>query len=145
PGYQGHGEEGQLTGPLRRRPYAVVLLDEFEKAHEDVQTMFLSLFDEGVVTDGEGRKVHAREAFFVLTTNAGTEAGRQGRVGVGAAPRRARRAAVLERARQRFRPELLNRFDGVVVFEDLGATDRLAIAELHLARLRERALEHGVS
>ncbi len=145
PGYQGHGEEGQLTGPLRRRPYAVVLLDEFEKAHEDVQTMFLSLFDEGVVTDGEGRKVHAREAFFVLTTNAGSEVGRSSRMGFGADTHKARRQAALERARQRFRPELLNRLDGVVVFEDLGATERQAIAELHLGRLRDRALEHGVS
>ena len=92
PGYQGHGEEGQLTGPLRRRPYAVVLLDEFEKAHPDVQAMFLSLFDEGVVTDAEGRKVHAREAFFILTTNAGSEMSGRSQLGFGAtAPRPASR------------------------------------------------------
>ncbi|MCB9688440.1 MAG: tetratricopeptide repeat protein [Alphaproteobacteria bacterium] len=145
PGYQGHGEEGQLTGPLRRRPYSVVLLDEFEKAHEDVQTMFLSLFDEGTVTDAEGRKVHAHEAFFVLTTNAGSEVGRAGRLGFGGDSATSRRTAALERAKQRFRPELLNRLDGVVVFEDLDADDLEAIAELHLSHLARRAAEQGVT
>jgi ATP-dependent Clp protease ATP-binding subunit ClpC len=144
PGYQGHGEEGQLTGPLRRRPYAVVLLDEFEKAHEDVQAMFLSLFDEGTVTDAVGRMVHAREAFFVLTSNVGAERGGRGRLGFGADERTARRAMVLDRARDRFRPELLNRVDGLVVFEDLGGDDLAAIARLHLERLAERAADSGV-
>ncbi|MCA9494181.1 MAG: AAA family ATPase, partial [Myxococcales bacterium] len=145
PGYQGHGEEGQLTGPLRRRPYSVVLLDEFEKAHEDVQTMFLSLFDEGTVTDAEGRKVHAHEAFFVLTTNAGSEVGRASRMGFGGDGGASRRTAAMERARQRFRPELLNRLDGVVVFEDLDGEDLEAIAELHLGHLASRAAEQGVT
>jgi ATP-dependent Clp protease ATP-binding subunit ClpC len=143
PGYQGHGEEGQLTGPLRRRPYAVVLLDEFEKAHEDVQAMFLSLFDEGTVTDATGRVVHAREAFFVLTTNLGTERGGRGRLGFGADERSARRAMVLDRAKDRLRPELLNRVDGLVVFEDLATDDLAQIAKLHLQRLADRAAETG--
>ncbi|MEQ1565714.1 MAG: tetratricopeptide repeat protein [Myxococcota bacterium] len=145
PGYQGHGEEGQLTGPLRRRPYAVVLLDEFEKAHPDVQAMFLSLFDEGVVTDAEGRKVHAKEAFFVLTTNAGSSAIGRGRMGFGGDTAEARREAVLERARQHFRPELLNRLDGVVVFRDLEPADLTRIVGLNLERLKVRAAENGVS
>lgn len=145
PGYQGHGEEGQLTGPLRRRPYAVVLLDEFEKAHPDVQAMFLSLFDEGVVTDAEGRKVHAKEAFFVLTTNAGSQVIGRGRLGFGGDTPAARREAVLERARQQFRPELLNRLDGVVVFQDLGEDDLRDIVQLNLGKLRQRAAEHGVT
>jgi ATP-dependent Clp protease ATP-binding subunit ClpA len=145
PGYQGHGEEGQLTGPLRRRPYAVVLLDEFEKAHEDVQAMFLSLFDEGQVTDAVGRTVHAREAFFVLTTNVGAERGGRGRLGFGADERSARRSMVLDRARDRFRTELLNRVDGLVVFEDL-APDQLAqVARKHLGHLAERAADNHVS
>ncbi len=144
PGYQGHGEEGQLTGPLRRRPYAVVLLDEFEKAHTDVQAMFLSLFDEGIVTDAEGRKVHAREAFFILTTNAGSEASGRGRMGFGGGSAESRKEAALARARDHFRPELTNRLDGVVVFRDVDEKDLVAIVELHLGRLRDRAAETGV-
>ena len=145
PGYQGHGEEGQLTGPLRRRPYAVVLLDEFEKAHADVQAMFLSLFDEGVVTDAEGRKVHAREAFFILTTNAGSEFASRGRLGFGGDSAQSRREAVLDKAKERFRPELMNRIDSVVVFRQLEGDDLTHIVDLHLGKLKQRAAESGVT
>ena len=145
PGYQGHGEEGQLTGPLRRRPYAVVLLDEFEKAHTDVQAMFLSLFDEGVVTDAEGRKVHAREAFFILTTNAGSGVTARPRMGFGGDDVSSRREAVISRVRDVFRPELLNRVDSVVVFNELIEDDLVKIVELHLGSLRERAAQAGVT
>ncbi|MEN0066861.1 MAG: tetratricopeptide repeat protein [Myxococcota bacterium] len=145
PGYQGHGEEGQLTGPLRRRPYAVVLLDEFEKAHPDVQAMFLSLFDEGVVTDAEGRKVHAREAFFILTTNAGSEVSGKGRLGFGGNTVASRKAAVMAKAQDRFRPELLNRLDGVVVFRDVEEADLVKIVSIHLTQLQERAALTGIT
>ncbi|MEM6927479.1 MAG: tetratricopeptide repeat protein, partial [Myxococcota bacterium] len=145
PGYQGHGEEGQLTGPLRRRPYAVVLLDEFEKAHPDVQAMFLSLFDEGVVTDAEGRKVHAREAFFILTTNAGSEVSGRAPLGFGGNSAASRKAAVMEKARDRFRPELLNRLDGVVVFREVEEEDLVKIVGIHLTQLQERAALAGIT
>ncbi len=145
PGYQGHGEEGQLTGPLRRRPYSVVLLDEFEKAHPEVQAMFLSLFDEGTVTDAEGRTVVAREAFFVLTTNAGSDGDPRGRLGFGADTPDARRDAVLDAARRQFRPELLNRLDGIVAFRDLAISDLEQIVVLHLDALGKRAEESGAS
>lgn len=141
PGYQGHGEEGQLTGPLRGRPYAVVLLDEFEKAHADVQAMFLSLFDEGVVTDAEGRRVQAREAFFILTTNAGSEDGARKSVGFAGA---SGRDAALERVKRHFRPELYNRLDGVVVFDALDRDALARVVDLHLGRLAARAGEQGV-
>jgi len=145
PGYQGHGEEGQLTGPLRRRPYAVVLLDEFEKAHSTVQAMFLSLFDEGVVTDADGRKVHAREAFFILTTNAGSDKGSKAPVGFAGDSQADRKAEALARARGLFRPELMNRLDGVVVFRELDDTDIVGIVELHLGHLRTRAAGAGIA
>ena len=141
PGYQGHGEEGQLTGPLRGRPYAVVLLDEFEKAHADVQAMFLSLFDEGVVTDAEGRRVQAREAFFILTTNAGSTDGARKGLGFGGDDGR---GAALERVKRHFRPELYNRLDGVVVFESLSRASLEAVVRLHLGYLADRAGEQGV-
>ncbi len=144
PGYAGHGDEGQLTGPLRRRPYAVVLLDEFEKCHPDVQTMFLSLFDEGVVTDSEGRRVEAKEAYFVITTNAGSELLKQTRVGFGGGSTDEIRAEVLDRIRKQFRPELLNRVDDIVWFRPLDSNDLLRIARLNLHRLAERAAAEGV-
>jgi ATP-dependent Clp protease ATP-binding subunit ClpA len=145
PGYTGHGEEGQLTGPLRNKPYAVVLLDEFEKAHADVQSVFLSLFDEGRITDSEGRVVHAREAYFVLTTNAGAQGADRGRVGFGGDEANAHERLVLERLKQQFRPELLNRVDDVVVFRTLDTPALEGVVELHLRRLEERAAEQGVT
>jgi ATP-dependent Clp protease ATP-binding subunit ClpC len=144
PGYAGHGDEGLLSGPLRRRPYAVVLLDEFEKAHPDVQSMFLSLFDEGVITDSEGRRVEAKEAFFILTTNAGSEQSSQQRVGFGGSSANLDREAVLDRVRPFFRPELLNRIDEVVPFRPLAPADLVAIARLELSRLARRSAAEGV-
>ncbi len=142
PGYTGHGEEGQLTGPLRRRPYAVVLLDEFEKAHPDVQSMFLGLFDEGVVTDSQQRRVEAKEAFFIVTTNAGSDIGARGRVGF--RKEVSSREAALEAIRPYFRPELLNRLDDVIPFEHLDADAMKAVVTLNLGRLAERAAEEGI-
>jgi ATP-dependent Clp protease ATP-binding subunit ClpC len=144
PGYSGHGEEGQLTGPIRRQPYSVVLLDEFEKAHPDVQAMFLSLFDEGVLTDSEGRRVNAREAYFVITTNAGSELSGQSKLGFGGASASGRDQLALERLKKWFRPELLNRIDDTVLFNALQPDDLVQIAELQLDALRNRALEQGV-
>jgi ATP-dependent Clp protease ATP-binding subunit ClpC len=144
PGYSGHGEEGQLSGPLRRKPYSVVLLDEFEKAHPDVQAVFLSLLDEGSVTDSEGRRINAREAFFVLTTNAGTERRGGGKVGFGS-DRAADREALLEQLKGYLRPELLNRIDEVVTFERLDDASFKLIAQLHLERLGDRAKAAGVA
>jgi len=144
PGYAGHGEPGQLTGKLRRRPYAVVLLDEFEKAHPEVQTLFLSLFDEGHVTDAEGREVDAREALFILTSNAGTEAALKGRVGFGATSGELDVDLLLEQVKKRFRPELINRIDDVVPFRSLELDALRDVVSLHLSRLAERALESNV-
>jgi len=144
PGYSGHGEEGQLSGPLRRRPYTVVLLDEFEKAHNDVQAMFLSIFDEGTITDAEGRKVNAREAFFILTTNAGSEVSGS-RLGFGGSDADALKEAAVEKVRRYFRPELLNRIDDILVFQSLDNDSLRDIAQLHLERLQERANAAGMT
>jgi ATP-dependent Clp protease ATP-binding subunit ClpC len=143
PGYAGHGEEGELSGALRTRPYAVVLLDEFEKAHPDVQAMFMGLFDEGVLTDSEGRKIAAKEAFFILTTNAGSQHTGRGRLGFGT-DRPDDRDAALELVRPYFRPELLNRLDEVVLFQPLSNAHLKRIVLMHLHHLGERAHEVGV-
>jgi len=142
PGYAGHGEEGELSGALRTRPYAVVLLDEFEKAHPDVQAMFMGLFDEGVLTDSEGRKIAAKEAFFILTTNAGSDRGSRGRLGFGS-DRPDDRDAALELVRPYFRPELLNRLDEIVLFQPLSTSHLKEIVRMHLSQLRDRAREVG--
>ena len=137
PGYAGHGEEGQLTGALRNKPYAVVLLDEFEKAHSDVQAMFLGLFDDGRVTDSEGRQVFARNAYFVLTTNAGSTTNTH--VGFGSAT--TNRDSIIRRyhntLKDRLSPELLSRIDELVVFNDLQPDVLAGIVE-RLTKLKER-------
>ena len=145
PGYAGHGEAGQLTERLRRRPYAVVLLDEFEKAHPEVQTLFLSLFDEGRLTDSEGRTVDARQAIFILTSNAGTDHATKSRVGFGGQSNTIDKGLVLEGARQRFRPELLNRIDEVVAFSGLDSQALTGIVSHHLDKLAQRAAESGLT
>ena len=144
PGYSGHGEEGQLSGPLRRHPYSVVLLDEFEKAHPDVQAMFLSIFDEGTLTDSEGRHVNAREAFFILTTNAGSEVSGS-RLGFGGLAAEAAKEAALEKVRRYFRPELLNRINDILAFQPLGPASLREIAQLHLVALQQRAASQDVT
>ncbi|MFK7930301.1 MAG: tetratricopeptide repeat protein [Myxococcota bacterium] len=144
PGYAGHGEPGQLTGKLRRRPYAVVLLDEFEKAHPEVQTLFLSLFDEGHVTDAEGREVDAREALFILTSNAGSQAALKGRMGFGGGRSVLDVDLLMEQVKDRFRPELINRIDEIVPFAPLAGDDLRDVVRLHMAHLAERALQSNL-
>lgn len=144
PGYAGHGDEGQLTGPLRRRPYSVVLLDEFEKAHPDVQAVFLSLLDEGMLTDADGRTINAREAIFILTTNAGTSAKGGSRMGFGQGAEDDREAA-LAAISPFFRPELLDRIDEIVTFRDVDEDALRHIARHRLQGLSERAAAHLVS
>jgi ATP-dependent Clp protease ATP-binding subunit ClpA len=123
PGYIGHEEEGQLTGKLRTRPYAVVLLDEIEKAHPRVFDLFLQVFDEGRLTDAKGRTADARNAIFILTSNipAGKHAGF--RVQDSAESQ----SAVLGSVKDHFRAEFINRIDEQIVFRPLGKADVKAI------------------
>jgi len=147
PGYSGHGDEGLLTGPLRNKPYAVVLLDEFEKAHPDVQAMFLSLFDECRLTDSEGREVHAREAYFILTTNVTVQRANRGPVGFGGGTPgdgSARRERVTDLLKDRFRPEMLNRMDDIIIFNPLTPEALEGIVTLQLEQLVGRAQAAGI-
>jgi ATP-dependent Clp protease ATP-binding subunit ClpB len=122
PGYVGYDEGGQLTEAVRRRPYAVVLLDEIEKAHAEVFDVLLQVLDDGRLTDGHGRTVDFRNTVLIMTSNI--------------------RSA--ERLRDHFRPEFLNRIDEIVVFDPLGKVQLAEIAELQLGRLRERLAERRV-
>ena len=157
PGYVGYEGEGQLTGPLRRNPRAVVLLDEVEKAHPEVFDLFLHLFDAGRMTDGHGRLVDGRHAIFVLTSNLLPDGGGRRALGFasnddraasrdGPAPGAlAEREALLGGLRAFFRPELLNRIDEVVQFRPLDEEALTEIAARHVAGLAARLLDgHGV-
>ena len=135
PGYVGHEEGGQLTEALRRKPYAVVLLDEVEKAHPDVFNTLLQVLDDGRLTDSQGRTVDCRNAVFILTSNLG---GRLLAEHAGAAITESVRESVMAEVRAAFRPEFLNRLDEIVLFRPLGETEVAAIARLLLAGLNRR-------
>lgn len=138
PGYVGYEEGGQLTEAVRRRPYAVVLLDEMEKAHPEVFNLLLQVLDEGRLTDGHGRTVDFRHTVIIMTSNLGSDL-------FGADPdpeqRRRRLDALL---RQHFRPEFLNRIDEVVLFEPLDRSALLTIARMALADTAARLSAQGL-
>jgi ATP-dependent Clp protease ATP-binding subunit ClpA len=138
PGYVGYEEGGQLTEAVRRRPYQVILLDEIEKAHQDVFNILLQVLDDGRLTDGQGRTVDFRNTVVVMTSNVGSQliqahAGR----GVDADYEDMKRQ-VTEALRLQFRPEFLNRIDEVIVFHALGGAELAAIVDLLLADLQRR-------
>ncbi len=132
PGYVGYEEGGQLTEPVRRRPYSVVLFDEVEKAHPDVWNVLLQVLDDGRLTDGQGRTVDFRNTVIILTSNIGSqhimEIDDEERM----------RAAVMEDLRRAFRPEFLNRLDEVVVFHRLGKAELRRIVDIQLRRFARR-------
>ena len=138
PGYVGYEEGGHLTETVRRRPYAVILLDEIEKAHASVFNLLLQVLDDGRLTDGHGRTVDFRNTVVVMTSNLGTEiihGAADGREDV--------RAGVLEVVRGYFRPEFVNRIDEMVVFRPLGREQIRSIVGLEVERLRARLAERG--
>jgi ATP-dependent Clp protease ATP-binding subunit ClpB len=143
PGYVGYEEGGQLTEAVRRRPYCVVLLDEVEKAHPEVFNVLLQLLDDGRLTDGHGRTVDFKNAVVVLTSNIGSQHFGDGLLdGV---PFSEARQRVLDELRHHFRPEFLNRLDGIVVYRPLGPEQVREIvriqARLLAARLADRRIE----
>ena len=140
PGYVGYEEGGYLTEAVRRKPYAVVLLDEFEKAHPDVFNVLLQVLEDGRLTDSHGRTVDFRNTVIVMTSNLGS-AQIQELVG----DREAQRAAVMDAVGSHFRPEFVNRIDEVVVFEPLGRDQIAGITQIQLSRLRSRLAERELS
>ena len=143
PGYVGYDEGGQLTEKVRRRPYSVVLFDEFEKANGDVCNMLLQILDEGRLTDGQGRVIDFRNTIIICTANLGFDFAREGH-SLGFARDTAEtsydllKEKLLGEAKRAFRPELLNRFDETVVFKKLEKEDVTAILELELKKLQAR-------
>ncbi len=150
PGYVGHEEGGQLTERVRRRPYSVVLFDEVEKAHPDVMNMLLQILEEGRLTDSLGRHIDFRNTVVVLTSNLGYDHERQGQ-GLGFARETSKedytrlQERMMNAAKQVFKPELLNRFDEVIVFKKISKPDVVKILDLELAVVRERLAEKSIA
>ena len=148
PGYVGFEEGGQLTEKIRRRPYAVVLLDEIEKAHPDVFHMLLQVMEEGRLTDSFGRNVDFRNTILIMTTNAGADAIKnESSLGFQKPDDDASYDAMKERVGEEiekvFRPEFLNRVDDVIIFRHLTSEDLKDVIDLELSKVRERLLDRG--
>ena len=135
PGYVGYEEGGYLTEAVRRRPYAVILLDEVEKAHPDVFNVLLQVLDDGRLTDGQGRTVDFRNTVIVMTSNLGSQLIQEI---AGEEHYDAIKAQVMEVVGQHFRPEFVNRLDEIVVFHPLGRDQIRAIADIQIGLLRRR-------
>lgn len=135
PGYVGYDEGGVLTEAVRRRPYQVVLFDEVEKAHPDVFNVLLQVLDDGILTDGQGRRVDFKQTLIILTSNLGARALSELPEGSDQADAR---AEVTEAVRAHFRPEFLNRLDEQVIFDRLSRRDMGSIVEIQLRRLGAR-------
>ena len=140
PGYVGYEEAGQLTEAVRRRPYAVILFDEVEKAHPEVLNVLLQVLDDGRLTDAQGRTVDFRNTIIIMTSNLGSQYIME--PGLTSAQIEERVMAAL---RESFRPELLNRIDEVVIFQPLGRAQIAQIAEIQLRDLRQRLAERDMT
>jgi len=141
PGYVGYEEGGQLTEAVRRRPYAVVLFDEIEKAHQDVLNVLLQLLDDGRLTDGKGRTVDFKNTVIIMTSNI---ASREIQEEAAEGDETELRARALEVLRGHFRPEFLNRVDDIVIFHPLTPEQLAAIVELQVTQVSRRLEEHHV-
>ena len=142
PGYVGFEEGGQLTEAVRRRPYSVVLFDEIEKAHPDVFNVFLQVFDDGRLTDGQGRTVNFNNCVIIMTSNVGSELIKQQGAFADAA---AQRGAVMNELDRHFRPEFLNRLDEVIVFHSLTREHIIRIVDLQLGNLERLLSERQIT
>ncbi len=138
PGYVGYEEGGQLTEAIRRRPYSVILLDEIEKAHQDVFNILLQIMDDGRLTDGQGRTVDFKNAVLIMTSNVGSQ------FIAAEAVEEVAREQVQEALTQTFPPEFLNRVDDVVIFHRLSKEDLAKIVDLQVAQLAARVREKGL-
>ncbi|XP_077212359.1 clp ATPase [Tasmannia lanceolata] len=153
PGYVGYGEGGTLTEAVRRRPFTVVLLDEIEKAHPDIFNILLQVFEDGHLTDSQGRRVSFKNTLIIMTSNVGSTAiakGRRSTIGfliaddTESSSYLGMKALVMEELKAYFRPELLNRIDEVVVFRSLEKAQMLEILNIMLGEVKARLLSLGI-
>ena len=156
PGYVGHDDGGQLTEQVRRRPYSVILFDEIEKAHNDVLNILLQLLDDGRLTDGKGKTVNFKNTIIIMTSNIGADKISSQKNSIGFQTRLERAQAqedayndqkqiMLEEMKKRLKPELVNRFDSVVVFHNLTKLDMARIATIMISNLNNRLKEKNIT
>jgi ATP-dependent Clp protease ATP-binding subunit ClpC len=158
PGYVGHDEGGQLVNQIKKNPQSVVLIDEVEKAHPDIWNTFLSIFDEGFVTDGKGEKIDFRDTIIIMTTNLGNDKTVDNLIGTGTGfnknvnytnsttvtpARQMVEKNTLDAIRKYFRPELINRLDKIVVFNHLNKENCEKIAELEMNLISDKLSKKG--
>ena len=140
PGYVGYEEGGQLSEAVRRRPYAVILFDEIEKAHHDVFNVLLQVLDDGRLTDGQGRTIDFKNTLILMTSNLGSliiqDYFMEGKTSAGS--RQSMEDKVLAELRRHFRPEFLNRVDDTILFQSLDEAELGQIVDLQLARVKKR-------
>jgi len=143
PGYVGYDEAGQLTEKIRRKPYAVILFDEIEKAHPDVMNVLLQILDDGEITDSHGRKVNFENTVIVMTSNAGSER-KEGTVGFGHTANEQNRDRAMKALGEFLRPEFLNRVDEVICFNRLDEKNFAGIARIMLDELQKSLEDKGL-
>ena len=143
PGYVGYDEAGQLTEKIRRKPYAVVLFDEIEKAHPDVLNVLLQILDDGHITDAHGRRVNFEHAVIVMTSNAGSNT-KEGTVGFGRTVSELDRDRAMKALNQFLRPEFINRVDEIICFNHLTEENFRGIARIMLGELTDALQEKGL-
>lgn len=143
PGYVGYDEAGQLTEQVRRKPYSLILVDEVEKAHPDVLNMFLQILDDGHLTDSQGRRVNFKETIIIMTSNAGStdEIG----TNIGFGKDEDTNDELLNRLANYFRPEFLNRLDGIVEFDSLSKESLISIVDIMLNEIQEAIAERDLT
>jgi ATP-dependent Clp protease ATP-binding subunit ClpC len=149
PGYVGYEEGGQLTEPVRRRPYRVVLFDEIEKAHPEVWNALLQILDEGRLTDAQGNPVDFRNTVLIMTSNLGTEyISKSGAIGFrsfqDSAKERQAQEKIEKELKDKFRPEFLNRIDEIITFSRLTKEEMSKIVDLQMKEIEERLSERGL-
>jgi ATP-dependent Clp protease ATP-binding subunit ClpC len=150
PGYVGHEEGGQLTEQVRQRPYCVVLFDEVEKAHPDVMNLLLQILEEGRLTDAFGRKVDFRNAIIIMTSNLGADLIRKSsEVGFGVQEGMIDYNTMQEKidgaVKKGFKPEFINRLDGVVIFRPLEKEHLLKVIDLELTKVQDRLARKNIN
>ncbi|MGY3766955.1 AAA family ATPase [Vagococcus vulneris] len=142
PGYVGYNESGQLTEQVRRHPYSLILLDEIEKAHPDVLHMFLQILDDGRLTDAQGRTISFKDTLIIMTSNAGS-GGAEANVGFGAI-KEGTTQSVLNQLSDFFKPEFLNRFDGIIEFKPLSKDNLTIIVSLMINEMNQLLAEQDI-
>ena len=148
PGYVGHDEGGELTEKIRRNPYSVVLFDEIEKGHSDLYNVLLQVFDEGVLTDGLGRKVDFRNSIIIMTSNMGARDLKNNNFGFGSSKNGQEylemKEKILGHVKKTFSPELVNRIDDSIVFHQLSESNVYDIIDLQISDLKQNLLKLGL-